>query len=730
LISKGLEEGAFFDAVVVGSGFGGTIAALTLANYFKGSNKRVCLLERGQWWISPELTSTMPRDSGVPTNMREFLEDDRQPFNFWSRPDNVEGVIDLASKIREVNRAGLYDIRPLADNVTVVCASGVGGGSLVYSNVTLKPHRSVYKDWPTESLKGSIADYFDPARVFIGVNRITTVAGMGKGNTKLEKSKIFEDAADRLRRKGKVINELEDPKDPDFGFALDLAITDVPDGAFGHLLPYQLAQLSPEDRRKALQEVVRQQNQQNVCERQGRCVLGCLPGARHTLNKKIVGALRDAMLKDVLSIQALCEAQRVDFLDPDEYRIHYVRHSTDGSPPTTGTIRTQRLVLTAGTLGTTELLLRSQTPHFPLSSKLGRHFSTDGDLLGFMRFATKKVDSTRGPINTTHAMFGTPDRFRYSIEDTTIPKMVAPLFATFMDVAYWGRKHVGVFKRLGFALRVSFRFKIRGRRFLLLKVAFRGINFKQVMSLLSRWYHSAFVQRTLARLATAKDIADPWRDIRNDSSAKFAARILEWITRDHKNPFASPEERLSRYYVFSCMGIDNADGRLRLVDDVPGGRLELEYSMEGNRKIFGEIVAGMKLLADELEEGGSKRVVAPTWDSISPSNSILYVLHPLGGCRMGTTGMDGVVNSYGQVLRGEGTDAYPNLYVMDGSMVPSALGVNSSLTIAALALRCIEHMIDEEEKVKEPAKRKPGRQFWPDGNIIEQMTDPDAPQTL
>ena len=726
-MSEAVEEGVFFDAVVVGSGFGGTIAALTLTNYFKGSNKKVCLLERGQWWISPELTSTKPRDLRFPTNMREFLEDDRQPFNFWSRPDNVEGIIDLASKIREVNSAGLYDVRPLADNVTVVCASGVGGGSLVYSNVTLKPHKSVYKYWPTESSKGSIADYFDPARVFIGVNRITTVAGMGKSTTKLEKSKIFEDAADRLRQKGKVINEVDDPKDPDFGFALDLAITDVPDGAFVQLLPYQLAGLSPADRTKVIQEVVRQQNQQNVCERQGRCVLGCLPGARHTLNKKIVGALRDAILKKVLSLQALCEVQRIDHVDPDEYRVHYVRHSADGSPATTETIRTRRLVLAAGTLGTTELLLRSETPRFRFSGKLGRHFSTDGDLLGFMRFATKKVDSTRGPINTTHAMFGTPDQFRYSIEDTTIPKMVAPLFATFMDVAYSGRKHVGIFKRLRFALRVSFRFKIRGRRFMLLKVAFRGINFDSIMGLLSRWYRSAFVQRTLGRLAVAKDIADPWRDIRNDSATKFAARILDWLTKDHKNPFASPEERLSRYYVFSCMGMDNADGRLSLVDDVPGGRLKVEYSMDANGKIFGEIIEGMKLLADELEEGGSKRVVAPTWDSTSPSNSTLYVLHPLGGCKMGTSGRDGVVNSYGQVFRGDGTDTYANLYVMDGSIVPSALGVNSSLTIAALALRCIEHLIDEEQEPEEPAKRKPGRQFWPDAKIMQQVTNPEVP---
>jgi hypothetical protein len=52
-----------YDAVVIGSGFGGTIAALTLSNkYDKEDNnkeeklrRRVCVLERGQWWISHEI---------------------------------------------------------------------------------------------------------------------------------------------------------------------------------------------------------------------------------------------------------------------------------------------------------------------------------------------------------------------------------------------------------------------------------------------------------------------------------------------------------------------------------------------------------------------------------------------------------------------------------------------------------------------------------------------------
>jgi choline dehydrogenase-like flavoprotein len=66
-----------FDAVVVGSGFGGTILALSYANRFEkenaknNTNKKVCILERGQWWLSHELNYTR-KATERPPNMREF----------------------------------------------------------------------------------------------------------------------------------------------------------------------------------------------------------------------------------------------------------------------------------------------------------------------------------------------------------------------------------------------------------------------------------------------------------------------------------------------------------------------------------------------------------------------------------------------------------------------------------------------------------------------------------
>ena len=55
-------------------------------------------------------------------------------------------------------------------------------------------------------------------------------------------------------------------------------------------------------------------------------------------------------------------------------------------------------------------------------------------------------------------------------------------------------------------------------------------------------------------------------------------------------------------------------------------------------------------------------------------------VHPLGGCPMSDDPDSGVVDDCGKVY------GYEGLYVLDGSIVPTALGVNPSKTIAALAM--------------------------------------------
>jgi cholesterol oxidase len=72
--------------------------------------------------------------------------------------------------------------------------------------------------------------------------------------------------------------------------------------------------------------------------------------------------------------------------------------------------------------------------------------------------------------------------------------------------------------------------------------------------------------------------------------------------------------------------------------------------------------------------------------------------HPLGGCAMGDDERTSVVNDRGEVW------GYPGLYVIDGSIVPTALAVNPSLTIAALAERAAFWMVHGRELTADDAK--------------------------
>ncbi|MEX2196585.1 MAG: FAD-dependent oxidoreductase [Thermoleophilaceae bacterium] len=77
-----------------------------------------------------------------------------------------------------------------------------------------------------------------------------------------------------------------------------------------------------------------------------------------------------------------------------------------------------------------------------------------------------------------------------------------------------------------------------------------------------------------------------------------------------------------------------------------------------------------------------------------------YAAHPLGGCRMAESGDLGVVDHAGRVF------GYEGLLCVDSSIVPTSLGVNPSLTIAALAERCAAGLVEDAAGLGLPAKPK------------------------
>ncbi|WP_051704527.1 GMC oxidoreductase [Glycomyces sp. NRRL B-16210] len=119
------------DAVIVGSGFGGAVAAARLAQ----AGFSVIVLERGRRW---------------------------NPGEFPRRPRLDDGWL------WEVDR-GLFDIRWL-DTMGSVQAAGWGGGSLAYANVFARPFEGAQDErWPAHLRRGRLDPYYDLAAHMMGV---------------------------------------------------------------------------------------------------------------------------------------------------------------------------------------------------------------------------------------------------------------------------------------------------------------------------------------------------------------------------------------------------------------------------------------------------------------------------------------------------------------------------------------------------------------------------------
>lgn len=112
--------------------------------------------------------------------------------------------------------------------------------------------------------------------------------------------------------------------------------------------------------------------------------------------------------------------------------------------------------------------------------------------------------------------------------------------------------------------------------------------------------------------------------------------------------------------------------------------------------LVSELSPGQKISPPVELSQGLTRAFAKRTDGI-PQDSIPETLlkipstaHLLGGCPMGLSDADGVVNARGEVFN------YPGLYVTDGSIMPGNPGINPSLTITALAEYVMSHIPRKE----------------------------------
>jgi len=139
---------------------------------------------------------------------------------------------------------------------------------------------------------------------------------------------------------------------------------------------------------------------------------------------------------------------------------------------------------------------------------------------------------------------------------------------------------------------------------------------------------------------------------------------------------------------FNAMGTDQANGRFDLDDN---GNLTLGYNYPAPalHPIFTKLTEVMQAMTEAM---GGDYVPFPLWKGLADRK--LVTIFPLGGCPMGPTSTEGVVDATGRVFNtSRGSQAiYPGLYVTDASIIPGPLAVQPTLTIVALALKAAAAM--------------------------------------
>lgn len=674
------DAGFDHDVVVIGTGFGGTISALSLARAFEARKQRgtVLMLERGTWWSTPVETV-----SDKSLGARKLLEDNGQPVQLWSSAEHFKGFVDIFTRClrRKGNEDGLYDLTTFGrrglfgalsknDGISILRASGVGGGSLVYANVTIQPPDFVLDDprWPHWPKTDRDADFEtareaigtgvlwalhrrdkergpEPAKINTGLSRIATrSAGIDP------QFAVASDGSHHIdpRHSKDLPGGAADAVDATNGLWLDRAR--VFQTAMSDLASeYGTVQSSINDFATEGPQLFHGQPQ-NYCERQGRCIVGCLPGARHTLNKQLMKAIYAPLNKppapfaQILEVRALCEAQTITARPGGGYDVRYrQRDKHDARRVTEKVVSARRVVLAAGTVGTNEILLRSRAAGtLPgLSATLGTGFSTNGDSLQFLENTKERVSLTRGPVTTSFGHFDAEPASFHTIEDNGIPRAFATL---------------------------------------------AGHGVPLVRSLSKGRHPKLFVIHAIARYLARR------------LPATLRALLRNAAVR--QRDFVSEDEQLSNMMCVATMGRDASVGELRLGSgrrDTTLRAARADGKAFEDDPIYAATSATLAKLAHKLSDDPNAAFLNPFTTSAfgAVGAQSITLSHPLGGCRMGDSAAEGVVDPYGRVFNTETGGVHDGLYIADGSIVPSALGVNPSLTITALALRIARQIAKE-----------------------------------
>jgi cholesterol oxidase len=263
---------------------------------------------------------------------REFVTGE-----FPSRFPEMRGEMRVTGKSISIGpENALYDVR-LGDDMHVLVGCGLGGGSLVNAGVSLRPDDRVFADsvWPGQIAQDGLLD-------------------------------------EGYRRARQWLAPSSDPKAQSMAKFKSLAKASEAIGTTPVAPPIAV---SFEERTNAAGIA------QPACTRCGDCCGGCNVGAKNTV---ALTYLPDAA-RCGAEIFTGARVSHVSRATDGRWQVHVKAADPNQSKnlPADYTVTADKVILSAGTLGSTELLLRSRDRGLRLSDRLGHRFSANGDIIAF-----------------------------------------------------------------------------------------------------------------------------------------------------------------------------------------------------------------------------------------------------------------------------------------------------------------------------------------------------------
>jgi cholesterol oxidase len=447
-----------------------------------------------------------------------------------------------AAEVRsDVNPLGLYEMLNYND-ISVIKGNGLGGTSLVNANVAIVPDERAFgqSGWPAALTRDTLMPYYQRARKALA-------AGVHPEPKKLVKLTALKKRAEELNTDVEL---------------LEIAVNFTINGVNEHGAT------------------------QAPCTNCGDCVTGCNVGAKNTLYMNYLPMAARAGAE----IFTQTKVEWVEKLDGGGWRIHGRRYKNQHDS-TRFKMEARNVILAAGSINSTEILMRSEMRGLKLSPRIGSNFSGNGDFfaisyngdhylqtLGFGNHPNGPGSSTPpGPTITGVIRYdgGRPLGEQFLVEDVSFPKAFVPL------------------ARLGFP--------------------------------------------TLG--GTDTDVGD---------EAAEERRRLKDLGAD----VYSRDGALTHSMLYLVTAFDNARGRMEF--DAPfwerDGRMRVVWDNGGRQRIFRIINEELRRHARAL---GARFVENPIWSAFDLRR--LITAHPLGGCPVGEDYLHGAVDQWGRVFSGDGS---------------------------------------------------------------------------